>query len=605
MERIYKEDTPIGTITKIRNLLGEIGIVNYEAFWRQPYEDIFSVRVQSFDENGGFGTNGKGVTREFALASGWAEYIERLQNGALTGISTLSRLLLNNIKEETGYYFFPDEKFLTKDEFKSLPKEYLDDVFSNRNTKITEENIDTYFNRLRENGFPGVLSVPFYNYDNRDIVNLPFNIILMMTGSNGMAAGNTVAEATFQAMAEIFERYTVSQVYNKNLTPPTIPDNYLKIFHEEYRILKDIEKRGYKVIVKDFSIGSNLPVVGLILLDENDNKYLLNVGSDTSFKVALSRTITEIYQGLDSNTIKDKLLDMPSKELTPYFYTSDDSDDKKMNLIQFMRNGTGYFPPSLFESNYSYIFDSSIFQTRKSYEEEVKYMFLLAKNLNFTIYIRDVSFLGFPTVYIYIPGISILGNKNYNSKFDEPELISNDLEDLIYPFENFINDKNRIKKVLSTLEKIGLTKRSKDNLNVSDLLRLEFKVKSNYGDMKMVFLFVLLYYSVGDFKNAINFLNRYIKLYNLSDDEYYKNVLDYFSLLQTNKSIENTPNEILESFDSPSALFKDIGFPKCPDCFDCSLKDDCFTKSNIQNAIKINNVAMHVKINQYQFEIFS
>lgn len=604
MLRPYKEATPKQTIFKIRNILEKADILVTPTIIKSPFKNVYSTRIEASEEDGGFGTNGKGKTPIFSLASAYAEFIERIQNSLILGGNGVPKSLNNFIKKSTGFHYYPDEKIMSKNEFLLLDKKIFSDFFINTSQENINKTIDVIYNRLLTDNKKGLVSVPFYNINTKEIAYIPFNFLLAMTGTNGMAAGNTVAEATFQAMAEIFERYAVSEVYNKNLTPPTIPDNYLKIFPEEYRILKDIEKHGYKVIVKDFSIGSNLPVVGLILLDEYGNKYLLNVGSDTSFKVALSRTITEIYQGLDSNTIKDKLLDIPSKELTPYFYTSEDSDDKKMNLIQFMRNGTGYFPPSLFECNYSYNFDSSIFQTRKSYEEEVKYMFSLAKNLNFIVYIRDVSFLGFPTVYIYIPGISILGNKNYNSKFDEPELISNDLEDLIYPFENLINDKNRVKKVLSTLEKIGLTKRSKDNLNVSDLLRLEFKIKSNYGDMKMVFLFVLLYYLVGDFKNAINFLNRYIKLYNLSDDEYYKKVLNYFNLLQTNKSIENIPKEILESFNSPADLFRNIGFPMCPDCINCSLKIDCFTKINIENAIKINSITKDVKINQYQFEIF-
>ncbi|GAQ49997.1 hypothetical protein FPK15_contig00083-0001 [Flavobacterium psychrophilum] len=41
---------------------------------------------------------------------------------------------------------------------------------------------------------------------------------------------------------------------------------------------------------------------------------------------------------------------------------------------------------------------------KNSHEEEVKELLVLAKNLNYDVYIRDVSFLGFPTVYIYISG---------------------------------------------------------------------------------------------------------------------------------------------------------------------------------------------------------
>jgi YcaO-like protein with predicted kinase domain len=605
MLRPYKEATPKQTVFKIRNILEKVDILVTPTLIKSPFKNIYSTRIEASEQDGSFGANGKGKTPIFSLASAYAEIIERIQNSLMLGGNGVPKSLNNYIKKRTDFHYYPDERIMSKDEFLSLDKKLFSDFFLNTSQESINKTIQTIYDRLFSENKKGLVSVPFFNINNKEVMYIPYNFLLAMTGTNGMAAGNTIAEATFQAIAEIFERYTVSQVYNNNLTPPTIPDNYIKFFPEEYSILKRIEGFGYKVIVKDFSLGLNLPVVGLILLDEVNNKYLLNVGSDTSFQVALSRTITEIYQGLDSNTIKNKLLEKPSMELTPYFFNGKNDKAKKMNLIQYMRNGTGYFPPSLFENEFSYHFDSSVFKTRKSYEEEVKYMFSIAKKLNFSIYARDVSFLGFPTVYIYMPEISVLGNKNYSSKFDEPELVSNDLEDLIYPFEDLITDKNKIKKVLSILEKTGLTQLSTDDLNVSDLFRLEFKIKSNYGDMKMVFLLVLLSFLAEDFKNAINFLRRYIKLYNLINDEYYKSVLEYFTLLEAHKPIKNIPDEILESFNSPSNLFRNIGYPKCPNCSECSIKKDCLTRINIENAIKINNITKDVAINQYQFEIFS
>lgn len=611
MERIYKEDTPIGTITKIRNLLGEIGIVNYEAFWRQPYEDIFSVRVQSFDENGGFGTNGKGVTREYALASGWAEYIERLQNGALTGISTLSRLLLNNIKEETGYYFFPDEKFLNKDEFKSLPKEYLDDVFSNRNTKITEEDIDTYFNRLNENGFPGVLSVPFYNYDNRDIVYLPFNIILMMTGSNGMAAGNSVAEGTFQGICELLERYAASIIYYNQLTPPSVPLDFLNQFPSQMRTINSIEANGYEVIIKDFSINKKLPVLGILIIDQKKQKYRLNVGSETSFSVALTRVLTEVHQGVkDKENFENLMLPIPAKKQEYFVKNDDDSLNKRYSeFMQFITDSQGVFPFALFNKKESYIFDAQSFIPKENYPDEVKYLLSLINNkLGFNIFLRNTSFLGFPTFYIYIPTISPQGLKGFKgTKFSVKDNIRMDLiEDLFFPFNQLIINRDRIKKLLNIFYSIISSSDNLETIKMKDVLKLDFKQDFYWSSLPLTYFLTSLNFILQDYDKAKKSLRLYMNSTSNNKTKYYKNILKYFELLKQekpkviiNKSI---PSEIINSFSSPEKMFSGIDIPNCPNCANCSLSENCLTKNKISYAKRVlhkqkeNQVSVSQKI---------
>lgn len=592
MARQYKEDSPINTITKIRSLLGEIGVINYESFWGQPYEDIYSVRIQDFEENGEFGTNGKGTNRVYTLASAWAEYIERLQNGFLTGTGSLNRILLKDLKKETGCYFFPDEKFLTKDEFKSLPAEFLKDIFSKKDLKITESDIDTYFNRLIENGFPGVLSVPFYDYNNGKIVYLPLNITLMITGSNGMAAGNTVAEGTFQGICELLERYAASIIYYNELTPPSISMDYLKKYPKELKMINNIKANGYDVIVKDFSANMKLPVLALLIVDRKKQMYRLNVGSETSFSVALSRVLTEIHQGSkDKEAFEKAMLPIPTKRQN-YFIKNDDKSHfkRRTEFKQFVMNGSGTYPNSLFGKSESYKFDEGAFVQKDSYEDEVKYLLsLISKDLGQNIFLRDTSFLGFPSFFIYIPNLSARGVKNHQYTEEifnvQSNIAMDKIEDLFFPFNNLLADTEKIKKLIPILTSIATTSKGLKEVKMKDSLKLEFKNDFYWDSIPLTFFLTGLSFLIKDFDNAINYLEIFMDSSSNKNNEYYKNVLKYFKLLKAEKPQtyidKSVPSEVVKDFSTPESIFSGIDIPNCPNCDKCLLSTSCLTKNKV------------------------
>jgi len=84
MIKPYKAENPITTINKIRSILTEVGI-----FVREKYiqnNNYFTCRVEIANNDllkYEIGTNGKGTTIEYAFASAYAEFMERLQNNIL------------------------------------------------------------------------------------------------------------------------------------------------------------------------------------------------------------------------------------------------------------------------------------------------------------------------------------------------------------------------------------------------------------------------------------------------------------------------------------------------------------------------------------------
>ena len=78
-KRRYKEVTPAETVKKLKKLLDELGIEVEEKWSDKSSVDTYSLRITIKGTD--IGQNGKGMTKEFAMASAYAEFFERFQNG--------------------------------------------------------------------------------------------------------------------------------------------------------------------------------------------------------------------------------------------------------------------------------------------------------------------------------------------------------------------------------------------------------------------------------------------------------------------------------------------------------------------------------------------
>ncbi len=80
----HKDKTPDATIRDVRDRLAALGIMTIERQWWEVEGKTFSVRLEAQGVWKGCAVNGKGASRELALASAYGEYMERLQNGYFT-----------------------------------------------------------------------------------------------------------------------------------------------------------------------------------------------------------------------------------------------------------------------------------------------------------------------------------------------------------------------------------------------------------------------------------------------------------------------------------------------------------------------------------------
>lgn len=226
----YKEITPAETVKRLKKILSDIHIETEEQWQKESSIGTWALRVVLKGTN--IGTNGKGVSKEFSLASAYAELFERYQNDLLGNVSDMGN--------KTQYAFFSnyDEKFMSAAELIDENSEYIKHYFKVRNMQdSTRKERIAAFKKVQKVDYyafqkeDSYLCVPFYSAKNKKVYYLPKNIYRLSYGSNGMSAGNTIEEAVVQGLSEIIERYIQRRLFIEKPVLPTIPDDYIKNTH--------------------------------------------------------------------------------------------------------------------------------------------------------------------------------------------------------------------------------------------------------------------------------------------------------------------------------------------------------------------------------------
>ena len=211
----YKDDLPLNTINRIRNILNKLGILVVEDVWFNNLDSIYSCRITLPGMD--IGTNGKGVSREYALAAAYAEFMERVQNFWLFPTLEMNPDALRR----HGFYYDPFEKVYSRGNLPSLPEDF-------QAAKLIPGEGKTIYDDWEEtkrtiSGNDRVIPfVPFYSLKRGAIEYLPWDFLQHLYWSNGMCAGNRPEEALSQGLSEILERYAVREIWHGNITPPTI-----------------------------------------------------------------------------------------------------------------------------------------------------------------------------------------------------------------------------------------------------------------------------------------------------------------------------------------------------------------------------------------------
>lgn len=276
--------------TSLETLKGHIeglGFSIVEARWLNPAPHIWSVHIRDRDCPQVF-SNGKGATRNAALASAYGEVLERLATRYLWAdfYLTPAQHSFDFIHQAEERWFAPETPLA----------EVLDDVFYQRygGDDLTLAELGDM------NGGDsgrGVCTLPYVRQRDGETVNVPVNLIGNMFVSNGMSAGNNRDEAQVQALSEIFERAVKERIIRDAITLPEIPADVLARYPHIEQGMAALEANGFQLRALDASLGGIYPVTCIVLLHPEDGGAYACFGAHPRFDVALERTLTELVQG--------------------------------------------------------------------------------------------------------------------------------------------------------------------------------------------------------------------------------------------------------------------------------------------------------------------
>jgi len=464
----YKDKEPKQTIQYARDFLHSMGLLTIEKWFDSYDSNFYSVflRVDGML----YGTFGKGITRENALASAYGEFMERMQN---------QMLYQGDINPSLSKRFL----FLrSSDEKKMDLNEVLEQNFFTNKEKanILYNEIQKYCQQVKDEK---LTVLPFYDVTGKTTVYIPIIVADTLFYTNGMSAGNTYQEALVQALCEIFERHSMKRIIKEKITPPTIPYCYLKKYPEIAQVINTLEsKKNYSVIVKDCSLGEGIPVVCIVVIDKQNNKYMIRFGSHPVFEIAIERCFTEIFQGKNINNI------------TINKFTFSDIEDvlQKRNIF---RSGIGNFPIDFFEDKESYSFSEYDDISSKSNSYLANILLKRLEKFHLPILIRDESISDIVSLRIIVPGFSEIFDKanytDYSHKSQAHAIM-----------RNIHNAKNEELHILYDF--IVEAEKIDGNLTLANLLNIPVDTRYALVNSSIQFLKFLILYKMDEIHKAFN-----------------------------------------------------------------------------------------------------
>lgn len=489
----------------------------------------------SHDNDSSIGTNGKGMDKNYALASGYAEFMERLQNRVI--------VYPNPACINESCRFFPDEKpyRLTHNEALAKLKKFTPRVLppDGLEAKIVE----------------GV-SLPFYHVNNGKVEDVPYSLIRWINGSNGMCAGNIREEALIQGFCEIFERYCIQEMYRREIVPPDIPRDVFE-GSSVLACLDDLrDKYNMDYSIKDYSLGEGFPVLGILLFNGDKTKYILHLGADLDPKIALERCYTEIFQGYTAETLT--------------FENDVNACERFDTFNEFKRSlmyGRGRQHDKFFTGTPSYSYSGhTTIPVGQNFQEDLHNICEWIMQKGYDIYIRDNSFLGFPALHIVVPGLSEIDHMfcNLNRRICHMQLTENRINPL---FRLSTLEENECRETLEYLEKLD-----------KEAVELFTRNSNPSNIVNRHLLMMILHVKLGNKKEAADCIDayaEYCRLQNRPIRQYYMRIAEILRNDVSN-DVDSRDYIVAKSFlDHPENALKAIATPMCFQCNRCPLSEGC------------------------------
>ncbi len=391
----FKERKPEETVALIQQILKQNGIEVTELWHDSGLAHCYSM---SLTAHGGIPiSNGKGITKALAQASAYGEFIERLQGGLfLSKFQSIDRDPVMNI-----HTFAPDVKYMTVQELiaegdwmDAIIKEYKDPA-------ITRQSIGRLCKLFDPTPGDKVLTLPFYSLFEKKYVYFPMAFYTQIYGTNGCCAGNTRDEAWVHALSEMMERHASIKMLLSGEGAPSFPDEVLRKYDTVAAILDAVRENGdFDVDILDYSEDNGYPVVATRIINKKNHSYRVNVAADPVFEIAIQRTLTELFQGMSVHNFyachNGRICNKKAEQMT------------SKNIVNQLENGSGTFTADYFANDLTCTRQAATFEdhSSKTNAQLLDYALGLYRKLDRPVYVRNFSYLGFPSYRFIVPGFS-------------------------------------------------------------------------------------------------------------------------------------------------------------------------------------------------------
>lgn len=460
--------------SSIRTLQGKLEALGFhieERSWLNPIENVWSVHICDRDCPLLF-TNGKGASELAARASALGEYFERLScNYFWTHFYLGADMALHT------HTHYPQEKWFAV-EGEAWPQGLLNSelhAFYNPDDSV---RADQLIDLNSGNTERGICAIPYQRLSDGETVYFPVNLIGNLYVSNGMSAGNTLAEARTQALAEIFERNIKFRIIREGICLPDVPEEVINRYPKIAAGIRGLREAGFGILVKDASLGGEYPVMNVTLLHPNDQGCFASFGAHPRFEVALERALTELLQG--------RALDALSGFPAPGFDQEEIADPQNME-IHFV-DSSGVLSWNFLSNTPDYEFVDWNFGTTT--EEDYAWSCQRLHEDGHEVYIADFTHLGVYACRIFVPGVSEI------YPVDELEFENNSIGNLLRPALSRLPELNddECDDLLDLIDELELT----DDRPITTLIGLAADADSAWPDLRVGELKTLLALALGD-----------------------------------------------------------------------------------------------------------
>ena len=390
---IAGKDLPLEqTIANMSGLLADLGIKIEIASWRNIVPNVWSLHIRDAHSPMCF-TNGKGSSKESALASALGEFIERLNfNHFYAG------QFWGEEFADAAFVHYPNERWFMPGANDALPPEILDeyclDIYDPDGELGGSHLVDTNSG----NAGRGICSLPYVRQSDSEVVFFPSNLVENLYGSNGMSAGNTLVEAQVQCLSEIFERAVKREIIEGEFALPDVPQEVLAKYPGIVAGIEALEAQGFPVLVKDASLGGVYPVMCVTLMNPRTGGVFASFGAHPSFEVALERSLTELLQGRSFEGLND----LPRPTFASHAVTEPN------NFVEHFIDSSGVVSWRFFSASADYDFVEWDFSGHgeNSNAEEAATLFGILAEMGKQVYVAEYDDLGAPACRILVPGYS-------------------------------------------------------------------------------------------------------------------------------------------------------------------------------------------------------